>query len=75
MRHVVLALLIVFFAPISAAFAQHSGTPQEQRACSRDASHLCRQQLGNDFAVQQCLQQNRTKLSRSCSAVFASHGM
>ncbi|MBV8701171.1 hypothetical protein [Bradyrhizobium sp.] len=74
MRHVVLALLIVF-GPISTAFAQHSGTPQEQHACSRDASRLCRQELGNDTAVQQCLQQNRAKLSRSCSNVFASHGM
>jgi hypothetical protein len=31
--------------------------------------------LGNDFAVQQCLQQNRTRLSKSCQGVFASHGM
>jgi hypothetical protein len=74
MRHVVLALLVVF-GPISSAFAQHSGTPQEQHACSRDASRFCRQQLGNDTAVQQCLQQNRARLSRSCSNVFASHGM
>ena len=74
MRQVVLALLLVF-GPISTASAQHSGTPQEQRACSRDASRLCRQELGNDWAVQQCLQQNRARLSRSCSGVFASHGM
>jgi hypothetical protein len=31
--------------------------------------------LNNDFAVQQCLQQNRTRLSKSCQKVFASHGM
>jgi hypothetical protein len=31
--------------------------------------------LGNDGAVQQCLQQNRTKLSKGCQKVFASHGM
>jgi len=58
------------------AFAQgHMGTPQEQRACSRDASRLCRKDLGNDGAVQGCLQANRAKLSRSCSKVFESHGM
>jgi hypothetical protein len=74
MRHFVLAVLMAF-APISAALAQHAGTPEEQRACSRDASRLCRNELGNDMAVQQCLQQNRTKLSRTCSNVFASHGM
>ncbi|MDA9436667.1 hypothetical protein [Bradyrhizobium sp. CCBAU 51627] len=58
------------------AFAQgHMGTPQEQNACSRDASRLCRKDLGNDSAVQSCLQAHRTKLSRSCSKVFQSHGM
>jgi hypothetical protein len=53
----------------------HMGSPQEQSACSRDASRLCRKDLGNDNAVQGCLQANRAKLSRSCSKVFASHGM
>jgi hypothetical protein len=27
------------------------------------------------MAVQQCLQQNRAKLSRRCQKVFQSHGM
>ena len=53
----------------------HMGSPQEQQACSRDASRLCRKDLGNDGAVQGCLQANRAKLSRSCSKVFESHGM
>ena len=53
----------------------HMGSPQEQKACSRDASRLCRKDLGNDGAVQGCLQANRAKLSRSCSKVFESHGM
>ena len=58
------------------AFAQgHMGTSQEQNACSRDASRLCRKELGNDGAVQSCLQANRAKLSKACSKVFASHGM
>jgi hypothetical protein len=60
-------------API---FAQgHAGNSQEQQACSRDASRLCRKELGNDGAVQGCLQANRARLSRSCSKVFESHGM
>jgi hypothetical protein len=58
------------------ALAQgHMGSPQEQQACSRDASRFCRKDLGNDGAVQGCLQANRAKLSRSCSKVFQSHGM
>jgi hypothetical protein len=60
-------------AGISAAMAQ--GTPQERRACTRDAQRFCRQALGNDGAVQSCLQANRARLSKACSRVFASHGM
>jgi len=60
---------------VSPALAQtHQGTQQEQQACSRDASRFCRKDLGNDGAVQQCLQQNRTKLSAACKSVFQSHG-
>ncbi|WP_027553302.1 hypothetical protein [Bradyrhizobium sp. Cp5.3] len=53
----------------------HAGTPQEQNACSRDASRLCRKDLGNDSAVQSCLQANRARLSKTCRKVFESHGM
>ena len=75
MRNIALTL-IVAFAPISAAFAQiHAGTPDEQRACSPDASRFCRKVLGDDMAVQSCLQQHRARLSRACSKVFESHGM
>ena len=73
------ALLIVTLLSIgsSASFAQGAprGTPQEQQACSRDSSRFCRKQLGDDTAVQQCLQQNRMKLSSACQKVFQSHGM
>jgi hypothetical protein len=31
--------------------------------------------LGDDGAVQQCLQQNRAKLSSACQKVFQSHRM
>jgi hypothetical protein len=65
--------LLVASSPL--ALAQSSGTPQEQKACSRDASRFCRQYLSNDNEVQACLQQNRAKLSTSCKKVFESHGM
>jgi len=67
--------LALLLANVPLALAQHAGSPQEQNACSRDASRLCRKDLGNDGAVQGCLQANRARLSRSCSKVFASHGM
>ena len=70
-------ILLVLGLGLSFASAQsgHPGTKQEQQACSRDASRFCRKQLGNDASVQQCLQQNRTKLSAACQKVFQSHGM
>ncbi|WP_199198245.1 hypothetical protein [Bradyrhizobium sp. MOS002] len=71
-----IALTAVSGLSSAPAFAQgHMGSPQEQQACSRDASRFCRKDLGNDMAVQGCLQANRAKLSRSCSKVFQSHGM
>ena len=73
-----LSFIVLFFSMgLSSASAQsgHLGTPQEQKACSRDASRFCRKQLGDDNSVQQCLQQNRTKLSAACKKVFERHGM
>jgi hypothetical protein len=67
--------LMLLIANVPLALAQHSGSPQEQKACSRDASRFCRQYLGNDNEVQVCLQNNRAKLSTSCKRVFESHGM
>ena len=75
MRSIVVAL-VIFLAETSLSYPQgNMGTAQEQQACRRDAQRFCRPQLGNDGAVQQCLQQNRTRLSKSCQKVFASHGM
>jgi len=75
MSKLILAFAL-FCAGLSLASAQsgHLGTSQEQQACSRDASRLCRKQLGDDASVQQCLQQNRRKLSSACLKVFQSHG-
>jgi hypothetical protein len=66
--------LVLLMANMPLALAQR-GTPQEQNACTRDAQRFCRKDLGNDGAVQGCLQQNRARLSASCRRVFESHGM
>lgn len=71
----VTACLAVSLAGNATALAQHLGTKQEQAACSRDASRFCRKDLGDDSAVQQCLEMRRANLSRSCKKVFESHGM
>jgi hypothetical protein len=76
MKKLSLALALFLSTLPSFVLAQgHMGTPQEQKACSGDARRFCKPQLGDDFAVQQCLMQNRSRLSKSCSVVFQSHGM
>jgi hypothetical protein len=76
MRTVTIAFLVLLTQTcIARAERTHAGTAQEQQACTRDASRLCRSLLGNDGAVQNCLQQNRARLSRGCRAVFEAHGM
>ena len=72
MIRLTLALAIVV-ASVPVALAQ--GTPDERQACTRDAQHFCRKDLGDDGAVQNCLQTNRARLSRACKSVFESHGM
>jgi hypothetical protein len=67
--------LAVLLGANGSALAQHMGTKQEQSACSRDAQRFCRKDLGDDNAVQQCLQMKRASLSSSCKKVFESHGM
>ena len=76
MRTLTVAIgLMVLLGADGIALAQHMGTKQEQTACSRDAQRFCRQALGDDNAVQQCLQGKRATLSSRCKKVFESHGM
>ena len=75
MRQLILAAIALLIGTSSSLAQGHMGTPREQQACTRDAQRFCRKQLGDDNAVQHCLQENRTKLSKSCQKVFQSHGM
>jgi len=67
--------VMLLVASVPLASAQHMGSPQEQQACTRDAQRFCRKDLGNDSAVQGCLQLNRARISTRCRRVFESHGM
>jgi hypothetical protein len=71
---ITLAAIPLLLLPV-AAMAQHSGTPEEQRACSTNVRAFCRPVLDQgDFAVLACLQQHRDKLSPSCKKVLTDHG-
>jgi hypothetical protein len=74
LRLLVVLLLWSSLVP-SAAYAQSSGTPEEQKACNRDVQRHCRPVINQgDFAILGCLQQNRAKISRACNQVLKNHG-
>jgi hypothetical protein len=72
-----IVLIAISALVLGTCYAQaQTGTPPERQACSRDASRLCRKQMAEgDYAVQQCLQQNRERLGRACRKAFQEHGM
>jgi hypothetical protein len=76
MRKFFLALVLMSLPVSTGAVAQQrSGTPEEQRACSRDVQRFCRPVIDQgDFTVLACLQQNRPKLTRACEQVLRNHG-
>jgi hypothetical protein len=57
----------------SAALAQHSGTLEQQMACTPDVFRLCGAQIPDENRIVACLRQNTVSLSGPCRAVFESN--
>jgi hypothetical protein len=77
MRKTLLALTLLSLTVSTGAFAQQqrSGTPEEQKACTRDVQRHCRAVIDQgDLVVLSCLQQNRAKISPACDQVLKGHG-
>ena len=77
MRKFLFALTLLSLSASSGAIAQQqrSGTPQEQKACSRDVQRFCRPVIDQgDLTILACLQQNRPKLTPACNQVLVGHG-
>ena len=75
---VVLAQLPPQPPPVANPMGQ--GNEQERAACHPDVIRFCKQILkdGQDadvFAILNCLQSNRTRISNACQQVLASHGV
>ena len=61
--------------PVSTGALAHSGTDQEQQACSRDVQRFCRKLMDQgDFTILACLKDNRPKLTPACRYVLVNHG-
>lgn len=76
MRKSLLALTLLSTAAFStAALAQQrSGTPEEQKACTRDVQKFCRPVIDQgDFTILACLKENRAKISPACDQVLKNH--
>jgi len=78
MRKFFLALSLLSVSLSTAAVgedAQRSGTPEEQKACTRDVQKYCRPVIDQgDFTVLACLKENRAKISEACNQVLKTHG-
>ena len=67
--------LIFLFVMASTSVLAHSGTDQEQQACTRDVQRFCRKLRDQgDLTILVCLKENRAKLSAACRDVLVSHG-
>jgi hypothetical protein len=76
-----LCVTAVLFAsvPVAAmaepAHPQRSGTPEEQKACSKDVARHCRALMNEpDLVVLGCLQQHRPQISPACNKVLTDNG-
>jgi Cysteine rich repeat len=75
MRKFLLALTLLSLSTTAFAQAQRSGTPEEQKACTRDVQRHCRHVIDQgDFTILACLKENRAKISEACDQVLKSHG-
>jgi hypothetical protein len=76
MRKYLLALALTSLAFSTAVNAQDGrGTPEEQKACTRDVQKHCRAVIDQgDFTILACLKENRAKISVACDQVLKSHG-
>jgi hypothetical protein len=77
MRKFLLALTLLSLSASSGAFAQQQrgGTPEEQKACTRDVQKFCRPVIDQgDFTILACLKEHRSKISAACDQVLKSNG-
>jgi hypothetical protein len=73
--HKLFMALILLSVAISTSALAHSGTDQEQQACTRDVQRFCRKLADQgDFTILACLKENRPKLTPACRYVLTSHG-
>jgi len=64
------ALVSAFLLGTAGACFAHSGTADEQQACTPDVFRLCSAQIPNEDRIVACLNRHMAKLSPRCRAVM-----
>ena len=65
-----LAAAAVLLAATSVAQAQSQGTPEQRRACRKDAMKFCREFIPDVKRITACMEKNVRKLSPLCRTQF-----
>jgi len=70
-----LVALFLLCVPVPMSAFAHSGTDQEEKACTRDMQRFCRKLMDQgDLTILACLKENRPRLAPACRYVLVSHG-
>ena len=63
--------ILIFIVLLVSSAANAGGTPEDERACGKSAQRFCAKVIrSGDMAVLSCLQQNRTRIARSCQQML-----
>lgn len=57
-------------ALLAASSAHAAGTPEQRKACRKDAMRLCREFVPDVRRITACMEANRTRLSPLCRRQF-----
>ncbi len=63
---------VLMLAPsmLAGASAAEQGTPEQRRACRKDAMTFCRKEVPSVQRITACMERNLRKLSPACRAQF-----
>ena len=66
-----LIMTVIGLAPTASSAQQHSGSAEDQAACTPDVYRLCSQEIPDEDDIVACLQRKKAQLSPACGAVFS----
>jgi Cysteine rich repeat len=60
--------------PLPLPLPMPSGTPEDRAACEPDVQRHCKAAIPDQLRVLNCLQDNRSRISRACQGVLVKYG-